>query len=81
MIERKFFKHCCQLVLAVLGKELVHGGEMLHIGASRSVLVYKQDQRLQQIALAIVPEVVSFSGTGVADDNIGQHLRHQGIAV
>ena len=38
-----------------------------------------QNQRLQKVGFTVVPEVVSLTRACVADDDIGQHLSHQGI--
>ena len=34
---------------------------MLHIGAAGPILVNEQDQRFQEIALTVVPEVIAFT--------------------
>ena len=81
MVKRQLVKHGGQLPLTVLRKQLIYGGEMLHIGASCPILVNEQDQRLQEIAFAVVPEVIAFTRAGVADNDIGQYLRHQRVAV
>ena len=81
MIKRQLVKHGGQLPLTVLRKQLIYGGEMLHIGASCPILVNEQDQRLQEISFAVVPEVIAFTRAGVADNDIGQYLRHQRVAV
>ena len=61
MVKRQLVKHSGQLPFAVLCEQLIYGGEMLHTGASGPILVNEQDQCLQEITLAIVPEVVAFT--------------------
>ena len=61
MVKRQLVKHSGQLSFAVLCEQLIYGGEMLHIGASCPILVNEQDQRLQEIAFAVVPEVIAFT--------------------
>lgn len=47
--------------LSAKNDRLIYDGEMLHIGASCPILVNEQDQRLQEIAFAVVPEVIAFT--------------------
>ena len=61
MVKRQLIKHSGQLPFTVLRKQLIYGGQMLHIRASGPILIDKQDQRLQKIALAVVPEVVALA--------------------
>ena len=61
MVKRKLVKHSGQLPFTVLREQLIYGGQMLHIGASGPILVNEQNQRLQEIALTVVPKVVAFT--------------------
>ena len=61
MVKRQLIKHSGQLPFTVLRKQLIYGGQMLHIRASGPILVNEQNQRLQKIALAVVPEVVALA--------------------
>ena len=61
MVKRQLVKHSGQLPLAVLREQLIYGGQMLHIGTSGPILVNEQNQCLQEIAFAIVPEVVALA--------------------
>ena len=54
---------------------------MLLRSASFLILIHVKDQGLEQIGFAVVPEVVAFAGAGVADDDVGQHVSHKGVAL
>ena len=81
MVKRKLIELGYQLAFTILGKHLVNRGQVLLIWIQFLILVNHQDERLEKIAFTVVPEVITFTGTGVADDDIGQNLCHQCVAV
>ena len=81
MAKRQLIELGYQLPLTVLGKQLIYRSKILLIETQFLILVYHQDQRLQQIAFTVVPEMITLTGTGIADNDVGQNLSHQGISV
>ena len=81
MIQRQLLKKRRQLPLAVLSQEPVGGRQVLRLRAAAPVQIDIEHQRFEQISLAVVPEMVALALPGVGDDDIGQHLRQQSIAV
>ncbi len=81
MAQRQLRKHGGQLLLGIVGQKLVDRRQMLVFQTPACFLIHEEYQRLQKIAFAVVPEMVAFAFAGVADDNVGQHLRHHRVAV
>lgn len=73
------FKERRELTLTVLNQHLVDRSQVLALRTAAAVQIHIQNQRLEQVALAIIPEVVTLALTGIANDNIGQHLSKESI--
>ena len=65
----------------MLGEHLVDGGQVPLIRCSCGVQIHVEDQALEQVSLAVIPEVISLAiPFGVGNNHIGQHLSHQSVA-
>ena len=79
VVERQLLKERRELALAVAYQHLVDRGEVLLLGCAAGIRVYIEHKRLEQVGLTVVPEVVALALAGVADNDVGEHLREQRI--
>ena len=81
MADGKPVKEHGELFLRVLGEHLIDGGQVPLLWCPGAVQIHIEDQALEQIALTVVPEVVTFLvALRVGDDHISEDLGHEGIA-
>ena len=45
------------------------------------ILIHIQNQGLEKVSLTSVPEMIALAGAGVSNDDIGEDLGHERIAV
>ena len=81
MVKWQFIELRYQLTLCILSKQLINLTQILLIRIQFLILVNHQDKRLKQVAFTVIPEVITLSGTGVTDDDVGQNLSHQGVSI
>ena len=75
-------EHGGQLLFRVAGQHLIDGREVALLGRPAGILIHIEDERLQEIGFAVVPEVVAFVvALGVGDDDVGEDLGHERVAV
>ena len=81
MIEGQALKDRRQLLFGVLGQHPVYGREMFLLRRAGLILIHIEDQRLEKVAFAVVPEMIALAGAGIANDGVGEHLGHERVAV
>ena len=70
-----------EFLLRVLGEHLIDGGQVPLLRRAGAVQVHIKDQALEQVALAVVPEVVALLiALRVGDDHVGEDLGHECVA-
>ena len=80
MIYRKLVEQPCELAFRVLRQHPVDPRKVLCFRI-RLNQIHIQHQCFEQVRLAVVPEVIALAGAGVADDNGGQHVGHERVAM
>ena len=81
MIHWQLLEHGCQCLFRVPGKQLIDIGQIFPLRGETLIQISVEDKGLEQVGFTVVPEVVTFAAAGVADDDIGENLRHHGITV
>ena len=81
MTQRQSVKDRRELLLGVLGKQPVSCAQVLFIRIAGGILIHIQNQRLEKVSLTAVPEMIAFAGACISDDDIGEDLGHERIAV
>ena len=81
MVRRQFLKHDGQLFFGIVGQQLVNVGQILPLRRERLVQVGIENQRFQQVRLAVIPEMIAFAVAGVADNDVCENLSHHGVSV
>lgn len=81
MIRRQFLEHDGQRFLGIVGQQLVDIGQILPLRRERLVQIGVENQRFQQVRLAVIPEMIAFAVACVADNDVCEDLSHHGVSV
>ena len=81
MVRRQLLKHDGQRFFGIVGQQLIDVGQIFSIRWEGLVQIGIENQCLQQICLTVVPEMVAFAVTGIADDDVGEDLCHHGVSI
>ena len=80
MVQRRPIKNHSQFFFCVLGDHLIDGRQVFLLRFAGRVHIHIKDQALEQICLAIIPEMITLTiSLRVGDDDIGKHLCHEGV--
>ena len=81
MTQRQSVKDRRELLLGILGQQPVSCAQVPFFRIAGGILIHIQNQGLEKVSFTAVPEMIALAGAGVSNDDIGEDLGHERIAV
>ena len=81
MTQRQSVKDRRELLLGILSQQPVSCAQVLFLRIAGGILIHIQNQGFEKVSLTAVPEMIAFAGACIPDNDIGEDLGHERIAV